>query len=133
MAPRRGIPISRVRAGRGVTWRAWLYRWLHAQVAKIAPFRGNPEQCDVCGWYTTYHNPDCDTLLANLTGEQWQARAFKLRAERDAANARTVKAWNEARLWQGKYHTLRLENNALRKQIRRTPDSERNLATPGGD
>ena len=106
------------------TLRAWLYRWLHAQVGKIAPFRKNPEQCKVCGWYTTYHNPDCDTLLANLTGEQWKARAFRLRAERDAANSRTTKAWNEVRLWQGKYHTLRLENNALRKRAARA------LSTP---
>lgn len=101
--------------------RLWLV--LRRLVDKLAPTYRAPERCPTCKWTVTHHSPDCPALLGTLTCAEWKERAHRLYRERNEANERTRESWKRAHLWEGKYHTLRRENNALRKAARaaRTP------------
>lgn len=80
----------------------------------------NPEKCPECGYVfrigsteSKYpnHGPHCSRMTgddAKIHLRDYQS-AFTDQAERSR------KAWKNAHFWEGKSHTLRLENNALRK------------------
>lgn len=101
--------------------------WLSRAASKVAPKYVPPARCPVCKWTVRHHNPDCETLLATFTGEQWKERALKLRAERDEAFKGVRRAWKSAHDWEGKYHILRIENNALRKAARAARQEKENV------
>jgi hypothetical protein len=58
--------------------------------------------------------PDNTDALAKA-----EHRAEQYRTSYLCEVARTAIAWRQAHLWEGKFHALRLENNALRKAARK--------------
>lgn len=82
---------------------------------------GLRRKCPLCGNYDSHH-PLC---VAPRTKAEWEAaaRQYYNAWRRDEMRTRDhlYRARERAALWQGKFHTLRLENNALRRKVTRAP------------
>lgn len=84
---------------------------------------GLRRRCGVCGAYESHH-----AICPQQSGRDWEATARHYYAawlqENLDHQVRMNRAAEGRLFWQARYHSLRLENNAMRKRIQRATPSK---------